>query len=95
MCARRSPDVNSSSLSAASIDTRMDKYAAMMRVAHDAIERHYSTPAMLYASIDQACVLFCWPCRYMGASVLRREHAMLSLVRLCTYQPASGRVSPS
>ena len=50
-----SPDVNTSSITAEGLATWMDKYATMLRAAHDAIERHYSNPAMLYASIDQVC----------------------------------------
>lgn len=33
----------------------VSRYALMMRLAHDAIQRHATAPAMIYISLDQVC----------------------------------------
>lgn len=35
------------------IELSHSRYAHMLRLAHDAIQRHHSKPAMLYLSLDQ------------------------------------------
>ena len=54
------------SVSAGDTSTWQDRYAMMMMVSHDAIAKHYTTPAMIYASIDQACP---WAARGGGCAL--------------------------
>ena len=60
------------SVAAASIGPWLDKYARMMRLAHDAILALNSTPAMLYASIDQVGTAW-WAARWVMSTCARGQ----------------------